>query len=385
MTLPLLKSLSLIFILSARAEEPQRGLVVHVNAGAEKLTATVTLKLVPDSGATAELTLNDDGAQPDVTAGDNVWSGFGMVAGASASATLTAATFTATGSGFPLATDKERNLDLDISAGKLVATVVASGPRPAIGTAPTAPAENQGVEPRPPTPPASPTQYPEADERPRSEPTKGIAPAPGSGERRGKSDTVLYIAFGIGALLLAALGYFGAARRSAAKDRSALPAGVQRAPERGYFGEGTPGLAPGVSQWVVTEADANALIDFLTGRLARVRPVLIHSAAPFEPRAIWGGRVYHANYPKPSALGDAAEAMLDSHPGLVMVVTGADADDLELWTAELPAELPIFAVVRASTGVPGPVVSCRRTLSGWSLVTGAGEVAVDDAAQAPAP
>ena len=34
MTLPLLKSLSLIFILSARAEEPQHGVVVHVDAGA---------------------------------------------------------------------------------------------------------------------------------------------------------------------------------------------------------------------------------------------------------------------------------------------------------------------------------------------------------------
>lgn len=353
---------------------PARGLVVHLDAGTQKLLAPVTLELKTNTGKAFTLTLDDAGTQPDVVAGDNAWSAVGMVEGTSASVTLSAGGVTATGADLAFPASKEANLDLQLNGDRIVAAAATApvSPTPSqptsAGATPASP--TRPTEPRPPTPPA------EGASR------RGDG-APRTARADQMSDAVLYIGFGAGALLLAGLGYAITSRVSGGSAAGTLPRGVQRAPERGYLGVGTPGLAPGLSQWLVGADDEAALLGFLSAQLARTRPVLVHAASPVDLGPVWGGPVFTCSFDKPGRLGDAVDGLLENHPGLVIVLVGAEGAELARWSRDLTDDLAVYALVRAPTESAGPVIGCTRAPGGWTLNSGADRVVVADPPGAP--
>jgi hypothetical protein len=161
---------------------------------------------------------------------------------------------------------------------------------------------------------------------------------------------------GVGAL------WFRGARRAAR-----LPDGVRRLSDLGLFGPGTPALVPGVSQWIVAEADEAALVRHLLLAVAGQRPVLVHAADALELPATQPGTGFRACYAKAAELQDAAYDLQEIHPALAILLVGAaPAGALDEWSAYIRKDLPILAVVREPTPGLGVAVRCALTDGAWN-------------------
>ena len=332
---------ALVLLLASigQAASPARGLAVHLDAGSQELEGPVRLGMVSEAGEASEISLSDDGQPPDVVAGDGIWSGSGVIPGTSQIITLTAGNWSATSASIPLGSAKERNLELALEGEQVV-----------LGQAKILPTTPGGAS---------------------------MVASPPPGKAAQPSDLPIYVAFALGGILLAVLGYFGAARLPGGRSSGGLPVGVRRSPEPGLFGPGTPALLPGLSQWVVSEADEAQLLHFLVAHIARWRPVLVRRPAPAVLPAVQGGPVFCSEHVNLGAFGHAVHRMQDRWPGLVVIVTGLAPGELLDWTDDLKGGAPVFALIRTAEAAEGPVFDCRREDAGWILRGEAGALRVE--------
>ncbi len=340
-------------------------MVVRLDVGTEPVEKPVVARVKPLLGEVVEIQLKDDGTPPDVTAGDGTWSGasFGSGDEFAVSASLGATTFEG-GAISWTADDAQRDLTMTLRNGMLTAEA---------GVSASAPTGN-------PVPGADGAPTPGGPAREPTSPGGASAPAGPASETSG--DATLYVAFGVGGLLLAVLGYLWYQRRP--DGGNDLPDDVVRLPELGILGADTPAISAGLSVWVGAPKDAHDLVRPALATLARHHRVLVaapkHGALP----AVRGGPVYRITEENPRQIADAIDGLNDrGGPPLAVLVLG------ESWTAEkirkLAASLPdgVGGIVLSmeAPAVSLPVLHCARRDAIWALRFGEIEVLARDGAQ----
>ena len=343
-------------------------LMVRLDASAHPLTGDVVAHLTPSGGTVVDCALADNGERPDMAAGDGVWTGFAEVAGDRARVTVSAAGWSGDAGDVVLTQaditrrasgERLRQLGLAVVGGKLVAAqgLTDGAPSPAGSSAMLRPRGESGGASR------DEAQSDEGSEsRGRRHQKTAAEPA---------SNTLWYIAAAIASLSLLGVGalWFRGARRAAR-----LPDGVRRLPELGLFGPGTPALVPGVSQWIVAEADEAALVHHLLQAVAGQRPVLVHAPDAMELPGTQPGAGFRACYAKATELQDAAYDLQEIHPSIAVLLlgaaTGSPSGTLEEWTAYIRKDLPILVVVREPMPGLGVAVRCARTDGAWVYSAG---------------
>ncbi len=321
-------------------------LVLRLDATAQPLDGSVIAHLTPAGGPTVDLPLNDAGTRPDSAAGDHVWTGLGLVEGDHAKVTVTAGAWTGDAGDLPIAAGRPRELNLQITGGKLV---VAPAGTPAIGVpgwTGHSPRGKDGAGEQ-----GSGAQDDGAEHAHRHTKTA----------TDDSNDTLWYVAAAAGGVCLLAIGLFwfrGPARAAP------LPEGVRRLPDVGIFGPGTPALTAGVSQWVVDDADAPDLVRHLAATVASLRPVLVHAPDDLLLPGAPLGPAFRAWYAKPAQLQDAAYDLQEAEARLVLILAPTPSP-LHEWTAYIGKDLPILAVVTAVSPGAGVVVRCSRVDGAW--------------------
>ena len=249
-------------------------LMVRLDASAHPLTGDVVAHLTPDGGAVVDCALEDNGERPDMAAGDGVWTGFAEVAGDHARVSVSAAGWSGDAGDVALSAaditrrasgERLRQLGLTVVDGKLVAAAdMAAGAPSPVGAAMERTRGGGGGS---------------KDEALSDEGSEGRGRRHAKTAAEPASNTLWYVAAAIASLSLLGVGalWFRGARRAAR-----LPDGVRRLSDLGLFGPGTPALVPGVSQWIVAEADEAALVRHLLLAVAGQRPVLVHAADALE-------------------------------------------------------------------------------------------------------
>lgn len=326
---------------ASEASPPQLGqagrLVVRLRADGKALTSPVRAQFAPPSGEAVEFDLVDDGSLPDQQAGDGVFSGAGIVSGASATLTLRAGEWTGSLADVALPSGPPRELDIAMAGDRLVAS-----PAPASGE-------------------------------------RGFRPSGGSGKGSGSkgrlggttpepaSNDVWLLAAGVGGVALLVVGYFWFRRP---RKVVVLPEGVSRVVDAGLFGGDTPPLAEGVVQYVAPAEAHPALAARLLGQVATLRPVLVHAAADLAMPASTGNPVYRTALPRPAELHDAAYELQEFHPQLVLVILGAPSPVAD-WVRDVRDDFPVILVVAEPLAGTGPVVRCTLDGADWRFETAA--------------
>lgn len=310
-------------------------LVVRLRAEGKALTSPVRAQFAPPTGEAVELDLVDDGSLPDQQAGDGVFSGAGIVTGASATLTLRAGEWTGSLADVALPSGPPRELDIAMTGDRLVAS-----PAPAAGE-------------------------------------RGFRPSGGSGRGSGSkgrlggttpepaSNDVWLVAAGVGGVALLAVGYFWFRRP---RKVVVLPEGVSRVVDAGLFGGDTPPLAEGVVQYVAPAGAHSSLAARLVAQVATLRPVLVHAAADLALPASTGNPVYRTALPRPAELHDAAYELQEFHPQLVLVILGAPSPVAD-WVRDVRDDFPVILVVAEAIAGNGPVVRCTPDAAGWRFET----------------
>ncbi len=193
--------------------------------------------------------------------------------------------------------------------------------------------------------------------------SRGRRASPAAGEPA--SNDLWFAAAVVGALCLLGVVYFWFRGR---QRTLRLPEGVRRIPDAGLFGAGTPGLAPGLSQWVVADEDRDKLLDRLVTEIGGLRPVFLLAE---DSAAVSSGRVgplYRAAFDKPAEFHDAAYDLQDAHPSLALVLgLPAARGPVAEWAREVHADFPVLAIVAQAVPGEGAVVRCTLTDAGWSF------------------
>ena len=261
-------------------QKGSRGVVVRLDAGAQKVDSPVVVHMKPDDGPVSDVQRKDDGAPPDVNEGDGTWSGTLWNTHDAFTVTLSLGTKNIAGGQISWAEDElQRDLSLTLLDGQLKAEAgVAAG---VAGQPPTPPGEGgSGGDPATGgTSGGSPSGTPQPTgaggfqlDKPGSA-SNAAAPFAATG-----SNATLYIAFGGAGLALAIIVHLW---RRGGRSRTAdgLPAGMTIVPEAGLLGPDTPALSEGLSQWVVPPNDAHELLRPLLATLARYHRVVVCAPA----------------------------------------------------------------------------------------------------------
>ena len=356
------------------------GIVVRLQAD-PVLTSAPTVALSAGGVKVVETTLNDDGKDPDVTGSDGMWSGATFASGDSFTVSVIAA-------GKPLGTadvawkpaDAQRDLTLTWSGGKLAAEAGVSVPAPAPGeevaaSPPSSPAVQPAVAGSPGATPASPPSPGGTPPGPGGTPPApgGTPPAPGG--VASSADATWYLVFG-GALLAAAtIGYFWFRSRGA-PPALALPPGVARVNERGLFGPGTPAACGVPSAWSLSSEAREECVAGLLGALAHGRRVLVVVADGEAVPSVAGGPVHRIAPSSTDAVLDAADELLGSDSGgVVLWLAGLpEGADLAAFVAELPRGVGLIA---AGGGGEATWPAAALAFDGaWSVESGGQRVAL---------
>jgi hypothetical protein len=177
-------------------------------------------------------------------------------------------------------------------------------------------------------------------------------------------DATLYVAFGLGGLLLAVIGYLWIRGRGSLS----LPPGLTLVPEPGLFGPGTPSLSDGLSLWIAPPQDAGELARLLLGSLARHHRVLVSAPARSPLPSVRGGPVYRVTSGQKRALSEAVEALQELGPGeLAVLVLGENLDgrSLQAQAESLPEGVGGVVVGMEAVSVTLPTVHCHRQGDTW--------------------
>ena len=363
--------LATAFPLTAHAEE--RGLVVRLSGDGEAIEGAVTVELQAEGRAAKTIELKDDGTASDVTAGDGTWTGTSWLEGDDFAVRVHVGGATMDGGKVSWeASDTARDLAVKLLGGTVTVETGVSGT--GVGGAPNepgAPGGGPGAEPG--------SVVNGAPSEPGTPPPPGgpIAPGgPGAGPAlpptSSKTDSTLYISFGLGTLLLVAIAWVWLRNRPA--EGGSRAGGVTRVPEPGLLGDGTPSLSDGLMVWIAGPEDEAALVKPLAATLARHHRVLFAAPSASPAPSVCGGPVFRAANVRPSHVGDAAEALQrDGGAPVVVLLAGAkpDAGIHKDYADLLPIGTGGVSIVSADPGVTGVGrVTARRDGPVWVLQAG---------------
>ena len=192
----------------------------------------------------------------------------------------------------------------------------------------------------------------------------GAGPLPVSSPA-GTSEGTLYIALGLGVLVLAGVAWLWMRGRPA--DASSRVPWTQ-VPEAGLVGPGSPSLSDGLQVWLVPEADAEALLRPLLATLARHHRVLFAAPSRTNAPSVPGGPVFRLNSIRATQVGEAAELLLASGgPSAVLLAdTQADASVLKDYADLLPMGVGSVCVLSTDPGTAAvPRITARRDGPVW--------------------
>lgn len=280
------------------------GVLVRLEPGDQTVTGTPRVELAPlDGSASIDLTLNDDGAPPDVTAKDGRWAGLALTP-------ITAFAVTVTMDGGPLRAGEvrwkedagARDLVLTLSADGVTAaasaTAMGSEPSSASGEPPLGNEAGAGEASTAAGAPADGAAAPgvamggSAAVAPGGQMSPDMATpplgAPVAGTTTTNDDGWIWLALGVGAIGLVASVVLLSRRR----EDVAGEVDLDRAPEPPLFGGASPTLDRGLSVWQVAWADRDALLSGLVGALAQHHRVLFVASDSEAVPAAMGGPVY---------------------------------------------------------------------------------------------
>ncbi|MSP55594.1 MAG: hypothetical protein EXR69_08330 [Myxococcales bacterium] len=352
-----------------------RGVVVRLDAGAQKVDSPVVVHMKPDDGPVSDVQLKDDGAPPDVNQGDGTWSGTLWSMHDAFTVTLSLGKTNIEGGKISWAADElQRDLSLTLLDGQLKAEAgVAAG---VAGQPPTPPGE--GASGGDPATGGTSGGSPSGTPQPAGAGGFQLDKPPGGGGGTGTaapfastgSDATLYFVFGVAGLALAIIFHLWRRGGRRALGPEGLPAGMTVVPEAGLLGQGTPALNEGLSQWVVPPNDAHDLLRPLLATLARYHRVVVCAPTRSALPAVPGGPVYRVAPGKPADLGDAVEALQDIAPGTIAVLIlgdGLDGAALKAHGDALPEGVGGAVVVMQVLMATLPVVHCERRGDAWRL------------------
>jgi hypothetical protein len=316
----------------------------------------VVVHLTSPDKNTSDVQLKDDGGPPDVTAGDGIWSGTIWSATDEFQVSLSAGSTEFKGGAVSWKpTDVQRDLSLSLGEGGLQAEAAVAQAMPAGSASPPSASALSNLN--------------------NPESPSGNATFSNSG-----GDSTLYVALGIGALMLAVIGYLWLRGRGPV----ALPAGMSLVPEPGLFGAGTPSLSEGLSLWVTSPNDASELARLLLLSLSRHHRVLVSAPARSPLPAVRGGPVYRIASGKSRQLMDAVDALHELNPGsltVLMLGENLDARALKEHMEALPEGVGGVVILMEALTAALPTVHCQRREDHWLLRHGEIEVRVRESAE----
>ncbi len=327
------------------------GLVVRVDlssAAAHEGEVVVHLKGAADS---KDVKVHDDGARPDVAAGDEVYSGTVWLDADAYDASLSLGTHLLPGG--PVSWDPAnvmRDLDMSVAGETLTASSAAQNPNQGGSTG----AQDRGTGSNP-------------SARPGGRPPAGATPAPVAAEKD-TSNPMLFAGVGLGLLLLSGVAYWTTQGRVGSE--------LAPLPEPGLVGPTTPSLSAGLSVWEIDPEDAADLADALLATLARHRCVVVAADPGYIPAAVFGGPVYRADGCTPAAIKKMVDAADEEAGPRIAVLIRCETDPARLKALVDALHGTGGVVVTGDAGyTPLPIVHCRRGPGrSWSFATAAGEV-----------
>ncbi len=346
------------------------GIVVRLDAGAQKVETPVVVHLKPVDGPLTDVQLKDDGAPPDVSGGDGTWSGTAWNEHDEFEVSINLGANRVEGGRISwLKEDLQRDLSLTWFNGQLKAEASVANDVPGgagagsgSGTVTGAPPGGDGA---PPT---------GASGTAPSGPPKGgfqlDAKAKGSGPSASastSSDATLYVGIGGCGFALAFIVHLYRRGRSRT---TGLPDGLTLVPEAGFLGAGTPAVSEGLTQWVVAPGDAHDLLRPLVATLARHHRVVICAPSRSAVPSVPGGPVYRIEPGKPRDLLAAVETVMDMGAGGVAVLLlgdGLDGAALKTLGDALPDGVGGAVVVMQVLMTTLPVAHAERRGDTWRL------------------
>lgn len=299
------------------------------------LDGEVVVTLSPEGGESVELTLLDNGSQPDVTAGDGLYAGAGHIAQASAAVALQVGDDRYDGGTVAWSSaDVPRDLDLALKGDTLVADAREA------------------------------TMHSGGDAGGGGPGTSGAAAGAVAGAEEA-DDGGGVVLIGVGSGLLAVLGavFFAARMRAAPAPAVVSPrlTGVTRVPEGPLAGPGSPSLSDGLLHATIElpeehAGSSSAVLARLVAWLSAHHTVLV--VGDDLPDNIGGDSVLACSPASPARIGDRVDALLtDGGPDVAVVFVGVEGDS-QSWE-DHEAELP--------EGCGGVVVHESPETAAWVL------------------
>lgn len=345
------------WLLCGQAEAGMHGLVVHLT-----LPAPTTVPVVVTLTGDAEpyvVEMKDDGASPDVTAGDAMYSGTTLVQVDTVAVELKLGDQVFSGGSVSWeSTQSTCDLNLKVEGDKLVA--VATVPAAPVPTQPvggaTTPLTPEGV------PPSTPLQPVEGATKPDgvlsiNSPAANTPVSPPMAAPSTDTSGMVSIVAGLAVLLAAGLLYLswsGGGSRMAAL------------PEPGLLGPNTPSLSEGLSRWDASPEDTPLLAKILLATLVRHHRVLLIATPEFQVDPLFGGPVYRVAA-RPAAWEKAIQGLMDEGglPLTVLYLGGAQPEALKKVLPE-----GVGGIILGGDAEKMPVVKCIRDGERWHLQIG---------------
>lgn len=356
----------------------QTGVVVRLENTGAALAEPVKVSLENTTGDVVELELRDDGSPPDVAASDQNYSGATLVNGDTFKAVLSLGGKVAQSTEVTWPNDgSPRDLIIVAADGAvtLEARTAGSGaPGGPGGGSPNAGVPNAGASGSGSTPVA---------------PTSGQPPAAATfpDSSGGGGDGLLFLALGVGLIVVGVLGWLWYRGRQQAVPASQGGA-LRRLPEPPLLGGATPSVSDGLSLWVTPAEALDAFVGPMLRTLALRHRVLVVAPARFQVPPVFGGPVYQAHNLRPVHVGDTAEE-LSEEGGLPLVVLvlaeQIDAEMLGDYGDLVPPDVGVVVVTAQDVAGSVPRVSVARTEGGWTLAAGGQTLSVVEREQGLAP
>lgn len=370
--------LSSLFLGPALAEE--RGLVVRLEMGGSASPSAAYVLLKHTDGETTRVEVKDNGTPPDVTQGDGTWAGAIWLDGDGFDVSIELdGEVIAGGPASWAPDDAARDLSVRLEGGSVSLEAGVSGggvgnePLPGGNGAPGDPSLGAagGGSSGAGAPAASGGGTTGAGASPASGPA-----GPGFAGRTAETGQgSLYIAFGIGLIVLVGVSWLWLRNRPG--EAVGRVGGLALVPEPGLLGPGSPSLSDGLQVWIVPDADAAALLRPLLATLARHHRVLVVAPSSVTVPSVFGGPVYRSTNLRPSHVGDAAESLV--REGTVVTVllfgTQSDAASVRDYADLLPTGVGGVCVLTSDPSVPALArVLARRDGEAWVVQTETGAV-----------
>ena len=369
----------LLTVLYAQAESSP--MMIRFDSGGTNYAAPLVAKLTTN-GQAVEVTLSDEGDGVDRVKGDGLYAAVSQGGGTKLELELTAGG-RSLGKASAAFVDATAQYDLDITlAGGVLAVKVSAPPDPNGDGGSGAPAQGGGT---PPEGGGTPLGGPGAGGGAGGGGSPSFGGSPGlpssskappvSFASGSSSDGVLFIAFGVGLLVLLFVVWLWLRAKSGPQGRTK---DVTMVPEPGLFAPAFPSLSDGLSVWVAA-GEAASIVQPLLAHLADRHRVLVVARAGAEVKPMAGGPVFRMVGARPTLVGDVADS-LEQEPGpplcLFLLLETASPDALRDYRDLMPTTLGGIVLLHSDVETALPKLLVTLDGAGWRLKHGEAEVRV---------